>query len=138
MRKYIKAIREHSQDNSIIFKEAKRRFHYQPDSQAHRRFLKSKTKQYEQRQGESDEPKWKEADYSSVKELKGENAEGSESSWLSKLVSGIQENMMEEVGVARRKERKLSEVREEEQKAIELDARHIIVKTEHYSKRDKD
>ena len=43
--------------------------------------------------------------------MKAENGDVSESSWFSKLVNGIQENMVDDLAMGRRRERKLSEVR---------------------------
>jgi hypothetical protein len=85
MRKYIKSVREQSDNNSELFKEAKRRFHYEPSEHSHRYFLQPKPKERGNNQQFKD-------DFSSVKDLKNEGNDVNESSWIAKLVNGIQEH----------------------------------------------
>ena len=65
MRKYIKTMREQFDNNSVIFKEAKRMFHYDPSEADNRNY--GLIKQHKQRKEQS--KKFKD-DYSSVKDLK--------------------------------------------------------------------
>lgn len=64
MRKYLKN-KEQLDTNSNIFKEAKRRFHYEPSHKENKYFLHSKNKH----QSTSTNRQFKD-DFSSVKELK--------------------------------------------------------------------
>lgn len=66
MRKYIKSMREQFDNNSVIFKEAKRMFHYVPTSAENRHFGLNKLKNKKEANTFKD-------DYSSVKDLKNEN-----------------------------------------------------------------
>lgn len=86
MRKYIKSIREQYDNNSVIFKEAKRMFHYQPATNSNRLFSLSKGSK---QSVTNDNHQFKE-EFSSVKDIKNENNEVNESSWIAKLVNGIQ------------------------------------------------
>ena len=58
-------------------------------------------------------------DFSSVKDLKNENNQINESSWIAKLVNGIQDNSLEDLKVNPSKEfqgRYSSEVRDKDEK----------------------
>ena len=80
MRKYLRS-KDQADNNSQIFKEAKRRFHYEPNHKEQKYFLHSKHKQ-----PNSNNHQFKD-DFSSVKELKNETNEINESSWIVKLVN---------------------------------------------------
>lgn len=71
MRKYIKSIREQYDNNSVIFKEAKRMFHYQPVTNSNRLFGHAKGGK---QNVTSDNHQFKE-EFSSVKDIKNENNE---------------------------------------------------------------
>lgn len=85
MRKYIKSMRQQYDNNSFIFKEAKKMFHYEPQASQARPYCYSKpSKSTKTKTNEFKD------DYSSVKDNKMENNEINESSWIAKLVNGIQ------------------------------------------------
>lgn len=88
MRKYLKG-KDQSDNNSNIFKEAKRRFHYEPSHKENKYFLHAKHKH------QTNSHQFKD-DFSSVKEIKNENNEINESSWIVKLVNGMHENLEED------------------------------------------
>ena len=65
MRKYIKNIREQYDNNSVIFKEAKKMFHYEPKAQSTKHY--GMLKHYKTKK---DHTKQFKDDFSSVKDLK--------------------------------------------------------------------
>jgi hypothetical protein len=67
-------------------------FHYVPSTADNRHFGVTK-----QNKTKNDHEHLIKDDYSSVKDLKNENNEINESSWIAKLVNGIQEHSLEEV-----------------------------------------
>jgi hypothetical protein len=67
MRKYIKTMREQFDNNSVIFKEAKRMFHYDPKEAGSKPY--GIPKQYKHKK---DNPKQFKDDYSSVKDARNE------------------------------------------------------------------
>lgn len=67
-------------------------FHYVPSTADNRHFGLAK-----QNKTKNDHDHLIKDDYSSVKDLKNENNEINESSWIAKLVNGIQEHSLEEV-----------------------------------------
>ena len=91
MRKYIKSMRENYDNNSVIFREAKKMFHYDPTAAQGRHH-----KTHKQHSLRRDPTKFKD-DFSSVKDLKHEPNEINESSWIAKLVNGIEENSLQDL-----------------------------------------
>lgn len=73
-------------------------FHYVPNASENRHFglKQNKTK--------SEHDRVIKDDFSSVKDLKNENNEINESSWIAKLVNGIQEHSLEEAKTAHSQE----------------------------------
>lgn len=67
-------------------------FHYVPSTSDNRHFGLPK-----QNKTKNDQDHLIKDDYSSVKDLKNENNEINESSWIAKLVNGIQEHSLEDV-----------------------------------------
>lgn len=100
MRRYIKTMREQFDNNSVIFKEAKKMFHYVPGNAENRSYGKAK----QQKSRVSEQTNQFKDDFSSVKELKNESNDVNESSWIAKLVNGIQEHSLEDVKVPLSKE----------------------------------
>jgi hypothetical protein len=105
MRKYIKSMREQFDNNSVIFHQAKRMFHYEPS--AHHPPHKSTHKHNHHQQRFRD-------DCSTVKDGKGECQslnEINESSWIAKLVNGIQEHSLQDSSLCEEQKEKIREFR---------------------------
>lgn len=88
MRKYIKSMRQQYDNNSFIFKEAKKMFHYEPANQGRAYCYSKPSKSSKAKVNEFKD------DFSSVKDNKMESNEINESSWIAKLVNGIQEHSL--------------------------------------------